>query len=892
MTGSRWRQVTDIFHRALEHDAASRDAFLAGACAADPSLRADVDALLAAHEQAGSFGDTPLVTSIMRQLAAGTQVGPYRIDALIGAGGMGEVYRARDTRLHRDVALKVLPSALAGDPARLARFVQEARAASALEHPHIAVVHDFGSAEGVTYIVMELVRGQSLSDLVAHGPLTPARALDLGIEIAEGLARAHEIGLVHRDLKPANVMVTTDGHAKIIDFGLAKLIDVLSDDGATRSAHLTESGVVLGTASYMSPEQARGAVVDHRSDVFSFGILLYETLTGQPPFRRHSGVETMHAILCDPFPPLTLRSAIANDLQRLLEKCLAKEPADRYQDMRDLTVDLRTARRALDASDVRARPPVVTTRSARILAAASLAVVLAAAIGLWTFARRTRAETERQATVAQLEHLTDVGRFVEVWRVGRAAQYRWPHDPQIQQMLRAASQVVSLATEPPGADASFKAYDDLDGQWISIGTSPLSGVSVPMGLLRWRLTKAGFDPLEARLEVETDAAAMGHPDEKARPIRLRAINGEFAGMVFVPGDGPQGGAPLADYWIDQTEVTNRAFKAFIDRGGYEDQRYWTHVEGRREEIARQFVDRAGRPGPPNWELGTYPDGQADYPVSRVSWFEAVAYCQSVGKSLPTVAHWKKAFGGALFPEAVTLGNFGGRGPESTKRLKDVEPFGTSGMAGNVKEWVWNAVGDARYILGGGWSEPVYMAVMDEARPPLDRGEMNGFRCIKETTRSDAAVYAASARSTFRDLTKDQPVNDATFEILRRFYSYDRTPLDPKVEAVQEDERWRRERVSFAAAYGDERVLANILIPKNVRPPYQSVIWFPGVYAFDLKHSDGDLPFSYYFEFLPLNGRALVYPVYKGTHERSMRLELTKQLRDGGGAMVERPGPDD
>jgi eukaryotic-like serine/threonine-protein kinase len=630
----------------------------------------------------------------------------------------------------------------------------------------------------------------------------------------------------------------------------------------------------------MSPEQARGAVVDHRSDVFSFGILLYETLTGQPPFRRHSGVETMHAILCDPFPPLTLRSAIANDLQRLLEKCLAKEPADRYQDMRDLIVDLRTARRALDASDVRARPPVVTTRSARILAAASLAVVLAAAIGIWTVARRNRAETERQATVAQLEHLTDVGRFVDVWRVGRAAQDRWPHDPRIQQMLRAASQVVSLATEPPGADVSFKAYDDLDGQWISIGTSPLSGVSVPMGLLRWRLTKAGFDPLEARLEVETDAAAMGHPDEKARPSRLRAINGEFAGMVFVPGDGPQGGAPLADYWIDQTEVTNRAFKAFIDRGGYEDQRYWTHVEGRREEIARQFVDRAGRPGPPNWELGTYPDGQGDYPVSGVSWFEAIAYCQSVGKSLPTVAHWKKAFGGALFPEAVTLGNFGGRGPESTKRLKDVEPFGTSGMAGNVKEWVWNAVGDARYILGGGWSEPVYMAVMDEARPPLDRGEMNGFRCIKETTRSDAAVYAASARSTFRDLTKDKPVNEATFEILRRFYSYDRTPLDPKVEAVQEDERWRRERVSFAAAYGDERVLANILIPKNVRPPYQSVIWFPGVYAFDLKHSDGDLPFSYYFEFLPLNGRALVYPVYKGTYERSMRLELTKQLRDG------------
>ena len=165
MTGSRWHQVTDIFHRALERDAPSREAFLAGACAADPSLRADVEALLAAHEQAGSFGETPFVTSIAHQLAAGTELGPYRIDALIGAGGMGEVYRARDTRLHRDVALKVLRPPLAGDPARLARFVQEARAASALEHPHIAVVHDFGNAAGITYIVMELVRGESLKEL-------------------------------------------------------------------------------------------------------------------------------------------------------------------------------------------------------------------------------------------------------------------------------------------------------------------------------------------------------------------------------------------------------------------------------------------------------------------------------------------------------------------------------------------------------------------------------------------------------------------------------------------------------------------------------------------------------------------------------------------------------
>src|SRR5262245_53717910 len=202
-------------------------------------------------------------------LTPGTQLGPYEITAKIGAGGMGEVYRARDTRLHRDVALKILPAIFTADPARRARFVQEARAASALEHPHIAMIHDIGEADGVTYIAMELVRGHPLSDLVARRSLAPERGLRLAIEIAEALARAHDVGIVHRDLKPANVMVTIDGHAKVIDFGLAKLVDVLGGESReTVARQVTESGMVLGTVSYMSPEQAEGVRVDHRSDGF------------------------------------------------------------------------------------------------------------------------------------------------------------------------------------------------------------------------------------------------------------------------------------------------------------------------------------------------------------------------------------------------------------------------------------------------------------------------------------------------------------------------------------------------------------------------------------------------------------------------------------------------
>ena len=257
----------------------------------------------------------------------------------------------------------------------------------------------------------------------------------------------------------------------------------------------------------------------------------------------------------------------------------------------------------------------------------------------------------------------------------------------------------------------------------------------------------------------------------------------------------------------------------------------------------------------------------------------IAYCRSVGKSLPTFHHWRKALGETFFSEVVTAGNFSGRGPESTERLYDVGPFGTVGQAGNVKEWVWNEREGQRYILGGAWSEPPYMAVDDDGRPPLDRAETNGFRCVKESAPSSEAAYAARTEKDPITSANRKPVDDATFEVFRRFYSYEPTPLDSRNESVQQSEFWRRERVSFAAAYSGERVLVNILIPRNASPPYQAVVWFPGSYALDLKHSDGDLPFSYYFDFLPRSGRALVYPVYKGTYERAMppRIRLSAEI---------------
>jgi tetratricopeptide (TPR) repeat protein/predicted Ser/Thr protein kinase len=299
----------------------------------------------------------------------GRALGRYHVVEEISRGGMGVVYRAVDGKLNRDVAIKVLPADLMANPERRQRFLQEAQLASQLEHPHIGVIYEVDEVDGVSFIAMQLIRGQKLSDVLEQGSLGTVRVLELATEIAAGMVRAHEKGVVHRDLKPANVMVTEEGHAKIIDFGLAKLIDVLASDGNADTAQVTDPGVVMGTTSYMSPEQARGTRVDHRTDIFSFGIMLYEMLTGRLPFHGQSGLETLHAILHDPAPSLTslglpgMPADAGVDLQRILAKCLAKDPDSRYQGMRDLVVDLRAARRRFESGSttIDAAPAAVPT---------------------------------------------------------------------------------------------------------------------------------------------------------------------------------------------------------------------------------------------------------------------------------------------------------------------------------------------------------------------------------------------------------------------------------------------------------------------------------------------------------------------------------------------------
>ena len=408
MTPSRWQQIEELYHSALERETGERAAFLARA---DPELRGEVESLLAQESGATPLdhpaweGAASLLGSTATLMTPGTQLGPYKIEGSLGAGGMGEVFRATDTRLHRSVAIKILPRDKVADPERKKRFLQEARAVSALNHPNIVTLHDIASDSGLDYLVMEFVPGKSLDKLIPSKGLPLAETLNYTQQIACGLAAAHAVGIVHRDMKPGNVIVTPESQVKILDFGLAKLVERV--DGTEVEAQmpepaLTKSGTVIGTVAYMSPEQASARPIDHRTDIFSLGIILYEMLAGTRPFRGKSQVETMHAIIHDPAPAPPGQPA---EVQEILDKALAKDPKDRYQHAGDLALDLR--RFVQKPTGARHALPASGRVSHRVWIAAAAVLLLGIPLAWWAGRGRAASSRDNPLAGAQFTRLTD-----------------------------------------------------------------------------------------------------------------------------------------------------------------------------------------------------------------------------------------------------------------------------------------------------------------------------------------------------------------------------------------------------------------------------------------------------------------------------------------------------
>ncbi len=323
-------------------------------------------------------------------LTSGTKIGPYEIQSPLGAGGMGEVYRARDSRLGRDVAIKVLPEALARDAERLRRFETEARAVAALNHPNILSIHDIGTYDGAPYLVSECLEGHSLRQELSGGALPLRRAMEYAREIAQGLAAAHDKGIIHRDLKPENIFVTQDGRVKILDFGLAKLAapDVVSNEGATVEAQPTSAGAVLGTVGYMSPEQVRGEAADARSDIFALGTILYEMLSGERAFRRDTSAETMAAILKeDPAELSASGKAVSPAVERIVRRCLEKKPLQRFQSARDLAFNLEGVSGVSSASAATVAEAVKQPHKWLVPAAIGTVLLIAGGLAGWLLSR-------------------------------------------------------------------------------------------------------------------------------------------------------------------------------------------------------------------------------------------------------------------------------------------------------------------------------------------------------------------------------------------------------------------------------------------------------------------------------------------------------------------------
>ena len=367
----RFEKVSGVFHAALERAPADRCAFLDAACAGDAALRAEVDSLLAANNESSDFLEQPaaqvaeaLGVDESEPFAPGQKLGTYVVKEEIGRGGMGIVYLAEDTRLGREVALKVLPPEFSRDRMRRERLRREARAAATLSHPGIATVYALEEYGDTLFLVLEYIRGRTLHEETEEQPMSPQAALDIGLEIARALAAAHAKGIVHRDLKPDNVILSETGAVKVLDFGIARV------DGGTREgpARITGTGAVLGTPAYMSPEQVDGKDVDFRSDLFSFGVLMYELLSGAHPFAAPTPLGTAGRVLTAEPPPLSERSSlIPVELDLIIRRCLHKAPADRYQSTGDLVADLERLRAPAGAQQRPSAAQLAAPRAARSL---------------------------------------------------------------------------------------------------------------------------------------------------------------------------------------------------------------------------------------------------------------------------------------------------------------------------------------------------------------------------------------------------------------------------------------------------------------------------------------------------------------------------------------------
>jgi serine/threonine protein kinase/formylglycine-generating enzyme required for sulfatase activity/predicted esterase len=932
LSDKNWEQVSRIFNAALEKKASERDAYLDEVCAGNALLRSELQDLLSASEQFDSFidSDQAAITGPItdeQKLSSGEKLGQFEVIRLLGIGGMGEVYLAKDLRLNRQVALKILPPNSIADPNATKRFLREAQAAASLEHTHICTIHEIGEENGLSFIVMQYFEGETLSERIKRSPLKPQEALRFALQIADALDEAHSHGIIHRDIKPANIIITPSNSAQVLDFGLAKKMFVdPADSESSLKTFLSQPGLIMGTVSYMSPEQVRGGEADARSDLWSLGVVLYEMLTGKTPFTGASSVEKLAAVLYQEPEQQDLPVEIAG----IIEKALKKSPGERYQNADEMIADLKRQKQELEFEEqlkmhvsIAPGEKIISEKMSQLLGEHSVEIssnkkgrpvniawmllsgLLAVAIvaGGWYGWKYWRI-MQAQENLRRAEALAKEERNFEAYDLARQAEQVLPADDNLATLMPTISGTLSLDSEPGGAKIYLRRFSpDRDGKFPQrefIGVTPIRDARIALGPYILQLEKEGYAPFERSISGFIPRVGGSFIAAPPLDLKIKLLEKEKMPdrMVFVPGSDyslvnwsrpTETKVSLNDYFIDKYEVSNREFKEFISAGGYQKKELWKfpiRKDGRLltwEEVLREFRDKAGLPAPRSWSNQNYPPGQDDYPVTDITWYEAAAYAEFRGKKLPTVFQWEKAardgawdarynalpWGFIKQGETTDLrANFRGTGPTPVTEMEfGMSPFGCYNMAGNVSEWCANQSPEGFVTGGGAWNDLAYSFGDYGEYPGSYSSNRIGFRCVLNTPVAQGSVREGAQGDQGGGVlppaeTPDYPLSSDAD--FKVWLAHYTYDKTPLNPVITETSETDDWRRETITFTGEnnEQAIAYLYLPKNYARPLQVVHYVP---AGDVVRGIRPLTDSVEMFLTPLikSGRAVFTVVLKG-----------------------------
>lgn len=841
----------------------------------------------------------------------------YKILDKLGEGGMGIVYKAEDTKLKREVAIKFLPHSITVNEKDKLRLKTEAQIAAGLNHPNIATVfaiEDFGDD---TFIVMEYVQGRELKELIKNSPNKKIRQSDFlnyAIQISEGLNTAHKKGIIHRDIKSTNIMLAEDGRIRIMDFGLAHI---------QGDPLITKKGSTPGTTAYMSPEQLRGEEADFRSDIWSLGIVLFEMLTGIPPFQGNFDQAIVYSILHEkPKSIKKLNPDVTDEIEQIVMQCLEKDRKKRIQSAEELLNRLKAIKGETSVSGIhkyglsRVRFSKAGLTLALVIASVFIFLVVTLPI------RKILSSDNLQEVDFKLQQLVNNEQYYEASQLAEEHRSVLENDSLFKELSLIIYDTLSVSSEPSGAKVYMIRYrpghSDLNTKGELIGETPIKNFRVVRGDYLLTIEKTGERsstsenqysvPFEKVEYAPAQRIASSYPIMKEFPVPVRGIQINLKliekdklpeDIVFVSGGNHKlvsssidfhKPVRLNDFYIDKYEVGNANYKKFISAGGYLNKKYWKYrfvKDGKEiswEDAMKLFVDRTNLPGPRSWINQNYPNGKEKYPVTDISWYEAAAYAEFLGKSLPTVYQWERAARngvpnyhsvsmpwGWIYPltNISDRTNFNSNGPEPVDKYKfGISYYGCYNVAGNVSEWCFNKSNDEFTYADGSYADSNYVFGTFKGAGGFYTSPTLGFRCVKnpDETNLDQGgmnLYLSPQIPVYH------PVNDLKFKSIKKLFDYKKISFNPRVILTEENNNWIKQKISFDSPFSD-KIIGYLFLPKNVAKPYQCILWNPhsGVYKYGFS---ADWAAEKLFSENIIYGRALFVLVPKGSPERKWEL---------------------